>query len=375
MLDTNYEVSFVSTSSIGLKGEKGAPGAQGTTGSPGAQGANGAQGAQGEKGNIGAQGTTGSPGSPGAQGATGGKGEPGAQGTTGSPGAQGATGGKGEPGAQGTTGGKGEPGAQGTTGAQGPSGTGIAWLESNATDLTVWNNGKSNIASNTSFGDEALKSVTTSGANNTAYGVSALSSTVLGANNTGIGMQALSGNINGFNNIAIGVDAGRACSNPLITNTNGENSIFIGSSTKPAADNQDYQIVIGNNVVGNGSYTVTIGGTDNANNYFYGNINTTGDVYAYYSSDERLKDNITPISNALDKVKQIGGYEFDWNDKQSTYEGHDVGVIAQEIEAVLPELVTTRDNGYKAVKYEKIIALLIEAIKEQQLQIDELKGM
>ena len=96
------------------------------------------------------------------------------------------------------------------------------------------------------------------------------------------------------------------------------------------------------------------------------------DVVAFSSSDKDLKDNITPIENPIDKIKEIGGYEFDWNNK-SSYEGHDVGVIAQEIEKVLPEVVTTRDNGYKAVKYEKIVALLIEGIKEQQLQIDELK--
>ena len=56
------------------------------------------------------------------------------------------------------------------------------------------------------------------------------------------------------------------------------------------------------------------------------------------------------------------------------HEGHDIGIIAQEIEEVLPEVVTTRDTGFKAVKYEKIVALLIEAIKEQQVQIDQLKG-
>ena len=61
------------------------------------------------------------------------------------------------------------------------------------------------------------------------------------------------------------------------------------------------------------------------------------------------------------------------NDK-SNKKGHDVGVIAQEIEKVLPELVVERDSGYKAVRYEKIVALLIEAIKQQQLQIDELKS-
>tara|TARA_R110000803_G_scaffold37445_5_gene80668 strand:+ start:2229 stop:3653 length:1425 start_codon:yes stop_codon:yes gene_type:complete len=104
-----------------------------------------------------------------------------------------------------------------------------------------------------------------------------------------------------------------------------------------------------------------------------GTIKATGDVTAFHSSDARLKDNITPIKGALDKIKTINGYEFDWNDKQNVHEGHDVGVIAQEIEHILPEIVVTRDNGFKAVRYEKIVALLINAIKEQQLQIDELK--
>ena len=99
----------------------------------------------------------------------------------------------------------------------------------------------------------------------------------------------------------------------------------------------------------------------------------TGDVIAYHASDKRLKDNIKPIENAIDKVKMIGGYEFDWN-KLSKNEGHDVGVIAQEIEEVLPELVGTRGDGYKGVKYEKLTSLLIEAIKDQQIQIDELKS-
>jgi hypothetical protein len=186
-------------------------------------------------------------------------------------------------------------------------------------------------------------------------------------------MNALFANYTGSYNVAIGYAAGY---NDPTGNGNhyGSNSIFIGANTLSSSSiAYTNQIVIGSQATGSGSNTVTIGNSNITANYFKGTINTTGDVVAYYSSDERLKDNITPISNALDKVKQIGGYEFDWNDKQSTYEGHDVGVIAQEIEAILPELVTTRDNGYKAVKYEKIIALLIEAIKEQQLEIEEIK--
>jgi hypothetical protein len=106
-----------------------------------------------------------------------------------------------------------------------------------------------------------------------------------------------------------------------------------------------------------------------------GVFRASNDIIAFASSDRRLKDNIKPIKNALDKISKIGGYEFDWNENQNVHTGHDIGVIAQEIEAVLPEIVTTRDNGYKAVKYEKLVALLLEAVKEQQSQINELREL
>jgi len=114
------------------------------------------------------------------------------------------------------------------------------------------------------------------------------------------------------------------------------------------------------------------------------NLTIYGDVVAFGSSDKRLKDNIQPIENALEKLDKIGGYTFDWNDQVDVHghEGGDIGVIAQEIEEVLPETVTTRDNGYKAVKYEKLVAFLIqvdkeqqEIIKDQQRQIDELREL
>jgi len=107
-----------------------------------------------------------------------------------------------------------------------------------------------------------------------------------------------------------------------------------------------------------------------------GAIRATGDITAYYSSDERLKENKKLIENATDKIEQIGGYEFDWIVKEDVHinEGHDIGVMAQEVEKVLPEVVTTRDNGYKAVKYEKLVPLLIESIKELSAQIKELQN-
>jgi hypothetical protein len=104
-----------------------------------------------------------------------------------------------------------------------------------------------------------------------------------------------------------------------------------------------------------------------------GDIGATGDVVAYVSSDERLKDEITPIENSLQKINSIGGYSFVWNEKQNIYKGKDYGVIAQEIEEILPELVETRENGYKAVKYDRIVSLLIEGVKELSKEVSELK--
>ena len=107
-----------------------------------------------------------------------------------------------------------------------------------------------------------------------------------------------------------------------------------------------------------------------------GEIQATGDITAYSSSDGRLKDNISPIKKALDKVNSISGNTFDWNEK-SQYEGKgDTGVIAQEIEALnLPGVTTTRDDGFKAVRYEKLVPLLIEAVKELSAKVDTLEAM
>jgi hypothetical protein len=105
-----------------------------------------------------------------------------------------------------------------------------------------------------------------------------------------------------------------------------------------------------------------------------GVLRATNDIVAFYSSDERLKDNIEEIPNCLGRLKDIKGVEFDWNDKQSVYEGHDIGVIAQDIEKIAPSLVTDRDNGYKAVKYEKLTAILIQAVKELHAKVEELEN-
>jgi len=103
-----------------------------------------------------------------------------------------------------------------------------------------------------------------------------------------------------------------------------------------------------------------------------GILSVTDDITAFWTSDERLKDNITLINDPLTKVISISGNTFDWNDK-SNKNGHDVGLIAQEIEKVLPEAVTTRDNGYLAVDYHKVVPLLVEAIKELSGKVEALE--
>jgi hypothetical protein len=104
-----------------------------------------------------------------------------------------------------------------------------------------------------------------------------------------------------------------------------------------------------------------------------GDVRASGEVFAFSSSDKQLKDNITLITNPIEKIMKIGGYTFDWNDKQTFNSGKDYGVIAQEIEKIMPELVNVNHNGFKAVRYEKITPLLIEAIKEQNSMIKNQK--
>ena len=113
----------------------------------------------------------------------------------------------------------------------------------------------------------------------------------------------------------------------------------------------------------------------NTNSVSSGEIHAQNDIVAFSSSDKRLKTNIQSIQDPLTKLQKIGGYTFDWIPKEGihSHEGRDVGVIAQEIEEVLPEVTTTRDNGYKAVKYEKIVPLLIECMKAQQTHIQQLE--
>ena len=112
-----------------------------------------------------------------------------------------------------------------------------------------------------------------------------------------------------------------------------------------------------------------------------GEIRATNDVTAFYSSDVALKENIVNIPDPLEAVKKLNGVLFDWKksyiDQRGGEDGYfvrkkDVGVIAQEVEKVLPEAVAQRADGIKAVKYDRLTCLLIEAVKKLSDQVDNL---
>ena len=341
---TDFFYTVGSTASLGTKGAPGGTGPQGASGTQGPGGAQGTNGTQGATG-AGPQGPIG----PSVQGATGTatQGADGPQGPTGADNStQGATGGKGEPGADNST--------QGADGPQGPTGA------DNSTQGADGPQGPGG-ADNSTQGAQGVQG--TEGPDNSTQGATGADSTVAGPQGPdgGDGPQGAdgpAGAVTGFTNGA----NDRVLTATGTTGINAEaNLVFNGDHLTISA---------GGLHVGSAVTPATVG-----------KITATNDVVAFASSDKRFKDNIIPISNALEKIKQVSGVEFDWRpltEEQKIWihsnEGHDIGVIAQEIEEILPEIVTTRENGYKAVRYEKIVALLIEAIKEQQIQIDQLKN-
>ncbi len=114
--------------------------------------------------------------------------------------------------------------------------------------------------------------------------------------------------------------------------------------------------------------------------YSTGTISTAGDVIAY-ASDARLKKNISVIKNAVSKVGQLGGYSYDWDLEKTRRLGftpraeHEHGLLAQEVQKVMPDAVAPApfNDEYLTVKYERLVALLVAAVNEQQVQISEMK--
>ena len=150
---------------------------------------------------------------------------------------------------------------------------------------------------------------------------------------------------------------------PLVSGTSGQTLVNMGGTTWAATG---AIIVSGNNVgIGmtpSGTYKLEVSGT----------LKTSG---VNETSDIRYKKDITTIDHAIGKVMLLRGVNYNW--KQEEFRDHgfsndyQMGLIAQEVEQVVPEVVRTDSAGYKSVEYSKLVALLIEAMKEQQKRINE----
>ena len=113
-----------------------------------------------------------------------------------------------------------------------------------------------------------------------------------------------------------------------------------------------------------------------------GGLNVGGDITAFATSDKNWKDNLSPITNALTRVGLMTGYTFTWNDKAGTPQWthlvgkDDTGLIAQDVEKLgLPGITTVRGDGAMAIRYDRLAAILTEAVKELKKENDDLKTL
>ena len=326
------------TGDKGDKGDTGLTGVQGLKGDTGAQGLKGDQGIQGPKGETGAQGPQGLKGD---TGLTGDKGDKGDTGLTGVQGLKGDTGSQGLKGDQGIQGPKGETGAQGPLGLKGD--TGLQGPQGSA-------------GTNGSNGQNTLVTTTTesAGANCTTGGVKL--DYGLDANNNGT------------------LDVGEI--NATLTKyvCNGFVSTGNASGNTPYWDGATW-VLNSSNIFNNGG-NVGIGtSTPSVKLEVNGRLKTNG---INELSDKRYKKNIEVLTEALAKVEKLRGVSYDWKTEEfpnKNFEAkHQIGLIAQELELVFPELVNTDVEGYKSVDYSKLVAVLIEAVKEQQKEITDLQS-
>jgi hypothetical protein len=209
---------------------------------------------------------------------------------------------------------------------------------------------------NSAFGAHALNT-NTKGIENTACGYEALYRNRTGSYNTASGSGALRSNKIGKWNTAIGYHAG-------YSNIKGRSNIFIGMNAGASEK---------------GSNKLYIDVIDTKKPLIYGDfvsntLKVNGKLYAtkfITSSDERLKGNIQPLRSSLATVLQLQGKSYRLLDQPSGT--NDIGLIAQDVEKVLPEIVSETEDGYKAIVYQSLTAVLIEAMKEQQIQITALQ--
>ena len=219
---------------------------------------------------------------------------------------------------------------------------------------------------NTASGYAALLFNTT-GRSNTASGFAALHTNTSGRSNTASGYRALGRNSTGHENVAVGHSAGGM-------NTTGSRNVFIGrnAGNNSLHSTRSNQLVIANTTTAKPLI---------AGNFRAGTLTINGVLSSdriREVSDARLKTDIAPLVNGLSSVVQLKAKTYEWradgDSDRVMPEGRAIGLIAQEVEEVLPELVSEGEDGYKGIEYSKLTAVLVEAIKEQQLQIEALRS-
>ena len=220
-----------------------------------------------------------------------------------------------------------------------------------------------------------------SGGNNTFLGNAAGYNNTSGSANTFLGRRAGYGNTNGFYNTYLGLHSG-------YSNSTGDYNTFVGyfagyDNTAGAAN-----VFLGAQAGRHeeGSYKLYIHPSSSTNPLIYGEFDNrsvfiNGDFGATaisVSSDKRWKKNIQRLGSSLSKVLKLEGVSYDWKVDEYPDRGlskkRQIGLVAQNVESVLPELVQTDTNGYKLVSYDKLTVVLVEAIREQQNQIEEQKA-
>jgi hypothetical protein len=160
--------------------------------------------------------------------------------------------------------------------------------------------------------------------------------------------------------------------------TNGSGSITLATSSTPTFTSVNSTSVSATSGTFSGSVQINSLGIGTAASGTTGEIRATNNITAYYS-DDRLKDRLGPIDNALDKVLSLSGFYYQANETAQAL-GYDavkeVGVSAQQVQAVLPEIVVPApiDEQYLTVRYERLVPLLIEALKEMAEKIKVLEG-
>ena len=256
-------------------------------------------------------------------------------------------------------------------------------LSDNENTFVGYQSGNSNITGSQITSIGAYAGFSSTGDYNTFVGSNAGYLNDEGSRNTFLGYNA-GRNINeGSGNVFIGYEAGKyadGINNRLIIdnqNIDSTDVLFYGEF------DQNHLRINGNvgiNFQAYNSYGLIVDIPDGQTSVYtlliYGNAWASGGSWS--SSDVRFKKNITTYENALNRIMQIRGVSFDWRvdeyPQQRFSDSRQVGFIAQEVEKVVPDLIKEGPDGYKGVEYAKFTPIIVEAIKEQQKQIEELKA-